>query len=257
MGFRLFFVFLFSYLILKTKVYAHHLVSLIIINILGIILIVLNLYNNEEFDFWKIFVTLVTEILFGLEIVIFKYTMKTKFSSPYEVCFCAGFFEIIMNLLLLIIFSNVPIHAPEFFNKANDDYIDKFSLYNEKVDFIEVLLFILNMLSRCIFLLFGFIIVDYYTPFHISLILIIGAISYLFMNKANWILYVKIPIFIILVFFILIFVEIIELNIFGLQKNTKKNIFQRSKLEIIDDINKNTIDDDRISEGAEMQMISL
>ena len=103
-GFSTVFILLFSYLILKTKVYSHHLVSLIIISILGIILIVLNLYNNENFYFWKIFVTLVTEILFQLEIVIFKYTMKTKFSSPYEVCFFAGFFEIIINLLLLIIF---------------------------------------------------------------------------------------------------------------------------------------------------------
>ena len=137
--FDCFFILLFSYLILKTNVYAHHLVSLIIISILGIILIVLNYYHNKNADFWAIFATLLTEILFGLEIVIFKYIMKTKFSSPYEICFCVGFFEIIINLLLLIIFSNVPIHAPDFMNKSNDDYIDKFSLYIEKVDFKEVL----------------------------------------------------------------------------------------------------------------------
>ena len=117
--------------------------------------------------------------------------METKFSSPYECCFYAGFFEIIMNLLLLIIFSNVSIHAPDFFTKANNDYIDKFSLYNEKVDFTEVLLFILTMLSRCIFILFGFITVNYYTPLHVVLILIIGEISFLFIDEVNWLIYNK------------------------------------------------------------------
>ena len=252
-----FILLLFSYLILKTKVYAHHFVSLIIIIVLGIILIWL-IYFDRGVGFWEIFITLSTEILFGLEIVIFKYTMETKFSSPYESCFCVGFFEIIMNLLLLIIFSNVSIHAPDYFNKANDDYIDKFSLYNEKVDFIEVLLFILTMLSRCIFILFGFITVNYFTPLHVVLILIMGEISFLFIDEVNWIIYIKIPIFIILIFFILIFVEIIELNIFGLQKNTKKNIIQRSESDIINDRSRYSTDDDinnRIMGAAEMQVI--
>ena len=56
------------------------------------------------------------------------------------------------------------------------------------------------------------------------------------------------------------FIEIIELNIFGLEKNTKKNIVQRSKKEIIIDRSRDSIDDDmknRISEGVEIQMISL
>ena len=32
-----------------------------------------------------------------------------------------------------------------------------------------------------------------------------------------------------MIFFILVFVEIIELNIFGLQKNTKRNIIKRAE----------------------------
>ena len=41
----------------------------------------------------------------------------------------------------------------------------------------------------------------------------------------------KIAFFIILLFLILLFTEIIELNIFGLQKNTKKNICNSSASE--------------------------
>ena len=45
----------------------------------------------------------------------------------------------------------------------------------------------------------------------------------------------KIIFFIFLIFFILVFVEILELNIFGLQNNTKKNITKRSEIEDFED----------------------
>ena len=250
-----FFLLIFSLLILKEKFYGHHLVSLIFIMILGIILISF-IYFDKEFNMWGIIVTLLTEILYSLENVIFKYTMKTKFSSPYENCFIAGVFEIIMYSLLLIIFSNISIKGPYYLNKASDDYIDSSSMYNEKVDFIEVLLFILSMLSRGIFILFGFITIDYFTPLHIVLILITGEISFLFIDEIDLKLYVKVPIFVLLIFFILIFVEILELNIFGLQKNTKKNIIQRANTEGDKD-RRNDSENSIGSEGSEMQRFSI
>ena len=97
------------------------------------------------------------------------------------------------------------------------------------MDLEEKLLFILLLFLRCVFILFGFIITDYFTPAHIVLILIISEISFLFIDDNNWKLYIKIFFFIILIFFILVFVEIIELNIFGLQKNTKRNIIKRAE----------------------------
>ena len=82
----------------------------------------------------------------------------------------------------------------------------------------------------------------------------------IFLIRQMMIIYIKIPIFIILIFFILIFVEIIEVNMFGLQKNTKKNIIQRSESDIISDRNRFNSEyniDNRVTEGAEMQRISL
>ncbi len=64
---------------------------------------------------------------------------------------------------------------------------------------------------------------------HTVLILIIGEVSFLFISDYNWKLYVKIFFFIFLIFFVLIFTEIIEINLFGLQLNTKKNITKRSE----------------------------
>ena len=42
-------------------------------------------------------------------------------------------------------------------NYLNDEYIDNFSIYIEKVDANEVLIFILNMFGRLIVILFSFI----------------------------------------------------------------------------------------------------
>ena len=157
--------------------------------------------------------------------------MEDNFSSPYEICFIVGFFEFIIFSILLIIFSNVQVKPSEYVTHLDENNIDNYYAYINKLDLQEVMVFILCMLSRCIFILFEYIIVDYFTPAHVILLLIIGEVSFLFIDDYDWKLYVKIVFFVFLVFFILIFVEIIELNIFGLQKNTKKNISNRSKKE--------------------------
>lgn len=105
-----------------------------------------------------------------------------------------------MFTFLLIIFTNVPASGSNNMNTESKDYIDNFYNYIDKVDFNEVLIFILSMLSRCIFILFGFITVDYFSPMHTVLILIIGEVSFLFISDYNWKLYVKIFFFIFLIF---------------------------------------------------------
>ena len=223
-----FLILLFSFLILKTKAYKHHFISLIMIIIIGIILISIN-YYDQNVTYLHVLITLFTEIFYCIENVICKLALDIKFSNPYEICFYAGFFELIMFTFLLIIFTNVPASGSNNMNTESKDYIDNFFNYIDKVDFNEVLIFILSMLSRCIFILFGFITVDYFSPMHTVLILIIGEVSFLFISDYNWKLYVKIFFFIFLIFFVLIFTEIIEINLFGLQLNTKKNIIKRSE----------------------------
>ena len=75
------------------------------------------------------------------------------------------------------------------------------------------MIFILSMFGRCFFILAGFITLDYFTPLHIVLILIIGEISFLFNDDNNWKLYLKI-------FF---FIKIIEI-LFKLNNSFTKEI---------------------------------
>ena len=225
-----FLILAFSILILKTKVYGHHFLSLIMITIIGIILNVINSYD-KDIKFLEVLITLLTEVFYSMENVICKLAVDVKFSSPYEICCLVGIFELIIFTFLLIIFTNIPFSGNENMNHFSNDYIDNFFSYIDKLDYKEILIFILSMLSRCVFILFGFITVDFFTPSYVVLILIMGEISFLFVEDYNWKLYLKIVFFVFLTFFVLVFIEIIELNFFGLQKNTKKNINNRSTSE--------------------------
>ena len=119
-------------------------------------------------------------------------------------------------------------------NVTSKEYIDNLTMYLDILDITEIMVFILSMLVRGFIMLSTFITLDYFTPMHIVLVLILGEVSFIFIEEYNWKLYLKIIFFIFLIFFVLIFVEIIELNLFGLQKNTRKNISERSSSEEID-----------------------
>ena len=224
------FISIFSRIILKTKIYIHQLIALIIMIILGIILITINYYDGEYdkltgFDY-KILLIIIIELIFSLNIVICKYSMEYKFYSPYEICLCEGIFAVIANILLLIIFSNI-----KFSSKNNDGkiYIDNFD-YFKKAKFIDYIIFIISMITRWIFTLFILIIIKKYTPSHAVLIFIIGEMGFAFTTGIIFLKIIKVTIFIFLIILILIFTEIIELNFFGLSRNTKKNISERADI---------------------------
>ena len=218
------FVTLFSLFILKTKLYRFQYLSLSMIIILGVVLNVINLYNLK--GKWLSLLTILSiEIMYSLKNVINKYSMEYNFCLPYEIGFYEGFFALIVNIILL---------------KYTD--LDDYSEYYDLLDKKEIIIFLLLMIARWFFNLFGFITVKKYTPSHIVLILIIEEIAFAFSSKNNWKLYSTIIIFIILFFMLLVFTEIIELNFWGLKNDTKKNILERVKLHEMSETSDNYSD---------------
>ena len=219
--FDILFISIFSYLIFKIKLYIHHYISIIIIISVGISLdIYLDhyIFNDKDY-FLQMLFKFISEILLSLGFVIDKYTMEKKFCSPYEICFYHGFINLILSLILLSFSKQIGLdNYDEFFNNPS---FDKF--YS----------FIIVMLIQFIFNIFIFIINKNTTPCHILILLIIGQfapyIKALTTDIINSIILI-IGLFFIL-FFALIFNEIIEFNCFGLQKNTKKNIALRAKID--------------------------
>ena len=99
--FDILFICMFSHVILKSKLYKHQYLCLMIIVILGI-LININLYvyqNKSKTEIIEVLIKYFSEIIFSLGIVLNKFTIEKKFASPYEICFYQG----IINLILYII----------------------------------------------------------------------------------------------------------------------------------------------------------
>ena len=229
--FDMIFLSLFSFCILKTRLYKHQYLTLGIMIILGIAFNIINLYNVADKNRYKnVLLVLLIEIIFSLCTVINKYLMEYRFCLPYEISFYQGIISLIINIILLSIFTNIEIDNINYQNIEYNGkkYLDNFYQYIEQIKLIRILVFIVTMICRLTFNLFSIITVKYYTPSHIALILLIGEIAFIFDNGVNLKLYIKMIIILILTFSLLIFTEIIELNFCGLQKYTRKNIAERA-----------------------------
>ena len=165
--------------------------------------------------------------MYSIKNVINKYSIEYHFCLPYEIGFYEGFFALVLNIILLYFTS-----------------LDNFHKYYRDLNKEEILIFILIMICRWFFNLFGLLIVKEYTPSHVVLMLIIGEIAFIFFISVIWKLIITIIIFLILLFMLLVFTEIIELNFWGLQYDTKKNITERAKEN--DDFSSNYSEDDEV-----------
>ena len=233
-AFDILFLNIFSICILKTKLYRHQYFSIITIIILGIILNIINFYIQEDNKISFLWLPFLIEISYCLSLVLNKYGMEYWFCTPYEISFYEGLFALIINIILLIIFSNIKIPENskiiEFFNHPDKDpniYLDNFHEYYKKLKASEIIAFIINMISRGIFNLFSIITVYEFTPSHVIFLLILGEVQFAFKGGEIFHIVATITIYCFLFFMTLIFTEIIEINLFGLEKNTKKNIKAR------------------------------
>ena len=243
--FDMIFLNLFSYLILKSKLYRHQLLTLGLMILLGIVINIIaefdpktrQTYNDspiESVSYKNILLILSIEALFSLSVVVNKYLMENIFCTPYEISFFQGLLISILNSILLIIFTNIEIKNCEdkekYINHNNKQYLDNIFQYTKSIgdNFAEIFIFIAVMICRLTFNLFSIITAKHYTPSHIALILLIGEITFILEPELSFYFFAKIVIFIIIAFLLLVFTEMIELNFCGLSQYTRKNISERA-----------------------------
>ena len=239
---------IFYYLIFKIKLYKHHYLSVILILLIGFIidLVLENIQNDIINNLFLLLIRFLREILLSLHFVIIKYIIEKKFVSVYEMVFFNG----IINLLLLGIFS---IFDYCFFGIYN--YSEYFNNFNFK-EFLVIMGEMVTQLCLNLSLLFT---INYNSPCHVFIIFVFGQLAY-YVNFAGYSIFVIVCLVIIL-FLSLIFNEIIEINVWGLSYNTKKNISARAGDEDelfitkIDTIDSNLEKDGLLIEFGENQVI--
>ena len=205
---------IFYYLMFKVQLYKHHYLSIIFIIVIGTVIdltteaIIVDA-NNEPLALISKYIK---EILFSLYNVIAKYVMEKKY-------FYIGFF----NLIVLIIFS---IFDYYFFH-IYSNYGDILSNLGG-IEILKVLGVLFTQVGINLGTLFT---TKNCSPCHLFIIFVFGQVAY----YINFDIYrgLVISCLIIILFFSLIFSEIIEINLFGLSHNTKRNIIGRSESEIL------------------------
>ena len=215
--FDIFYIWVFSYFILHTKLYRHQYLSIIIITILGIAINIIN-ESHKEFKINNLLPNLIIDILFSLNLVINKYLMDHLLFSEYEITFYEGIFSLIISIICLAIFTNIDINRGRV--KYNGKkYVDNFYDYYDSLNIEKILIFIILIISLLIIYLFKLMTIKHYTIFHIFIILIFNEGEFfIYEEKMKSNLYKNIIIYALLLFMILVFTENIEINCFDLQK---------------------------------------
>ena len=227
--FYLFFIPLFSKIILKEDIYKHQYFSLLI-SLIGIILIIIPFFlDSTPLDILPNILNFIKGINYSLFLVLIKYVVEKFYFPPLKISLIIGLITIIINLIGYTIYCLI---------------INDFSLFTDCFDFSQVenkLAVSINLILYILFLtasqLALYLSIFYFSP---TLITVTDIISPLFMwiisnfdEEAEIIEEILCPIgYLTTIFSTLIYNELIIFNCCGLNKNTKKFVNKRITKEI-------------------------
>ena len=223
----------FCRIILKTKLYKHHLVSLIFCFIGFSILFVFGIINieNNEINLWiYLFFIFISKVLFALEDTINKILLTDKFLLPHYLMFWRGLFSFVIILLFTIIILTCT-------SKINLEYY-KYVLENEDL-WKEIISKIFYVICNFLKVFSIFKIIYIFTPQHVAFLNVVENLIELIQNiinvdgvSKNIVHFIFDMISLVLISIgTLIFNEMIILNFFGLNKNTKSGKIEKEALD--------------------------
>jgi len=236
------FLCIFNKILLHTRLYRHHFVSFIIfffLDILHTIIIIID--KNINYQKLQLILIFISNLCFSFEIVFEKRLIEKSFISIFKLCFLLGLSTSLFNIIASIITTIISI------NKYNNDiqkpkmifsYKDYFKEMENYSFFIEILLIFVFMVLNGLYNIFQFVSIKFLSPNHVLITQIILAFYYTIILQflqditINTTTLIFSIIFHILCFITqLIFLEIIQLNFCGINKDTKLHIRIRSDLD--------------------------
>ena len=200
-------------LFLSFKFEKHHILSIIVICMLNIPIII---YFSFDYIYENIY-NFIYYIFTGIYLGYFEYLIEIKFYNPYFLFFFESCFYSLLNIINIILYF---LYKNKYMK--NDIFNFRFFQFN-----------IFNLIYRLLL----YIIIFYCSSIYIILIeLFSRSLIYLSIYKPikgdltdDEILRIILSIFTFI--FVLIYIEILEINCCNLNKNLKKNILNREKNE--------------------------
>ena len=218
----------FSNLILKSKIYNHHILS-IILTILGLCSMSAGAFiiiKDTELSNWPYFISLAIKfVILSLEDVINKLLLTDKFLLPQSLMFLRGLFNSIMFVLFILF-----IYLMKFMDFSFNINDSKSNIYIQ-ISLIIVYIFFAFLRSFSVIK-----VIDIFSPQHVSFI---NVIFYLFRllncrinSKDNIALIINDSLCLfIIAFSTLVFNEILIIKACGLDENTKNGFLEKEKKE--------------------------
>ena len=235
-----------SICLLKYKYFKHHIISLVIFVFFGTVCFVfhISLGNNKiisiKISLFKIIVIIICRLLrTAVEATYFcyqKYMMEKLYYPYWNIAFVPG--------IILLFFSFVGIIFGFIFKDL--EYFSVISYFTEdnNVD-KKVLKLIVALIFHIIISPLTILIIFYFSPNFILIVYQFTSIAkYIISYSKNGqyrLILISIPCYIIQILSLLIYLEVLEFNFCGLNKNTKRNIDLRAQKDLLDEGRDSTI----------------
>ena len=216
------FILIVAKILLKTKLYIHHIIGLIIFLAfsIGIDALLKLSILKPGFKFLSLYIVFL--ILDSIFITFEKYMMDKLYYSPYAIVFSIG----ILFLVTSIFFTILILCKGNMLHDGTKYKLQDFKDYFREHDYKKVIGHICYLTSFRFFLNILKILTIYYLSqnhIYISYI-IIKLVDNLIKKDVSWVKYFCIILFVFQFFGLLVYLEILELNFLNLNKNTKRNI---------------------------------
>ena len=232
-------LFIIPIIFFKEIYYKHQYFSIILILFISCIEYILDSYYlvSEKWKYSVLFFELIYNVSNSISFGFTKLFIEKYYFSPYKICFLIGFIKLVLFLLICLIYNRFDLLYS--------------IIFSQELPFLSYFYFIFFIFISPISLLLINMIIEKYTICHIFLINQIYCFSNSLLfciyrqNKAKknsitiiMIIVGKIITFIFEMFLTLVFLELVELKCFGLNKNLKKYIEKRA-IEDTDDLDIN------------------
>lgn len=219
-----------SKFLLKTKLYIHHFIGLIIFVVFSLIIDIIFEISMLKTGFYFFFVYIVFIFLDSLFITYEKYMMDKLYYSPYHIIFAIGLLFLACStcvVALIFIFGSLMYDGTKY-------KLPEFSLYFKENPYGNVIVHMFYLTTFRFFLnILKILTIFYFTQNHIYTTYIIIKLFHLLLHKDNVgnNKYFTLILFIFQFLGLLIYIEVIELNFCNLNENTKNAIKERELLE--------------------------
>ena len=225
-GVEIFLISIVTYFLLKYKYYIHHIISMILYLLLGIGNdLILDSYSMLKFDYLYIYIIYIINEIFLF--CFFKYMMDELYYHYTELLILYGIFGLVIKIFIYLL-----LIRNEY--KTENFLIINILQYNfQEIDVIHIIFYqcLFFITERGVYFLLILLVSFYLSPNHNIITENISAYLAIFIFEENTNKYYSIITFVLQLFILLFYFEILEFNFLGLNRNTQKNIQKRGRID--------------------------